>query len=248
VTETPSGPQRVRRKRRAKALGTGAAVLVVLGVGTAVVLARPRPATSAPSGPAAPASAEVTRADLAEQETVDGTLGYGDQRAIAGRGAGTITWLPDPAAVIARGKSVYTVDARPVVLFYGSTPLYRDLALGMTDGPDVKVVEQNLAALGFDDFGTPDEEFTKNTANAIEDWQDSLDLDDTGRLSAGSVVVQPSAIRVATVSAQVGGQAGGELMKVTGTQRAVTVALDVSKQSIAKQGAKVDLEDRKSVV
>ncbi|TDP97515.1 peptidoglycan-binding protein [Labedaea rhizosphaerae] len=236
------GPQRVRRRRRVRAASVGVAVLVVVGVGTAVVLARPRPSTATPSAPAPPATAEVTRADLAEQQSADGTLGYGEERDLTSAARGTITWLPASGAVITRGKQVLGVDARPVVLFYGTTPLYRDLAAGMTDGPDVKVVEQNLAALGFDDFGTPDEEFTSNTAAAIEDWQDSLGLDETGKLSRDAVVVQPGAVRVSSVSAELGGQPGAQLMKVTGTQRAVTVDLPLDEQSYAKKGAKVGLE------
>lgn len=242
MTASTEGPQRVRRKRRVRAASAGVAVLVVVGVGTAVVLARPRPSTATPTAPAAPASAEVARTDLAEQQTADGTLGYGVERDLTASAHGTITWLPASGAVLTRGKQVLGVNAKPVVLFYGTTPLYRDLAAGMTDGPDVKVVEENLAALGFDDFGTPDEEFTANTAAAIEDWQDSLDLDETGKLTRDAVVVQPGAVRVASVSAEIGGQPGGQLMKVTGTQRAVTVDLPLDQQSNAKKGTKVGLE------
>ena len=43
------------------------------------------------------------------------------------------------------------------------------------------------------------------------------------------------------LSAQLGAPAAGDLMKVTGTERAVTVELDTNKQRLAKVGEKVDL-------
>ena len=216
---------------------------VLLGTGGVVVLTRvaSNQANAEPPKAEPAKTAPVKKTNLADQQSVSGQLGYGAERALAGRKGGTITGLPEQGAVVDRGKPVYWSDAKPVPLFYGSLPLYRDLEAGMPNGPDVKVVEENLAALGFNDFGTPDEKFTSYTASAIKKWQKALGLEQNGKLGQGDVIVQPGAIRVSALAAQLGAPAAGDLMKVTGTERAVTVELETNKQRLAKVGEKVEL-------
>jgi peptidoglycan hydrolase-like protein with peptidoglycan-binding domain len=183
----------------------------------------------------------VATMNLAERRSVTGKLGYGAEHTLSGRKPGTITALPAQGAVLERGQSVYQVDAKPVPLFYAEIPLYRDLAAGMTDGPDVRAVEENLKALGFSGFGTPDTRFTTATANAIKRWQKSLGLEQTGVLGMGDVVVTRGPVRVATVTAELGGQGNGALLAYTSTDRAVTVELTASQKNLAKPGDKVAL-------
>jgi hypothetical protein len=237
------GPRAVRRRRRIRWLVAGAVVIVVLGVGTGVVMTRlgSRPAAAAAQGPAPAETAEVSTVDLAERQTLDGKLGYGEEHALSGRKPGTITALPAQGTVLERGKTVYQVDAKPVPLFYADIPLYRDLAAGMTDGPDVKVLEENLKALGYSGFGTPDKKFTDATATAVKKWQKALGLDETGVLHMGDVIVTSGPVRVSSVSAELGGRGEGELLKYTGTGRAVTVELKASQKELAKPGTKVGL-------
>jgi peptidoglycan hydrolase-like protein with peptidoglycan-binding domain len=217
--------------------------VVVLGTGSAVVLTRvaANASDNAPPKAAPPETVDVRKGNLADQQTVTGTLAYGTERPLAGRKQGTVTGLPAAGSVVERGQNVYSVDAKGVPLFYGSLPLFRDLAAGMTNGPDVKIVEENLKELGFDDFGEPDEKFTTWTAAAIKKWQKALGVEQNGVLGMGDVVVQPGPIRVASVTAQLGAPGSGDLMKVTGTDRAVNVQLDASKLRIAKVGEKVEL-------
>lgn len=226
-----------------KILIAGIVTAVVLGTGSVVVLTRVASSQANAEPPKADPvkTAPVKKTNLADQQSVSGQLGYGTERTLTGRKSGTITALPNQGAVIEQGKSVYSADAKPVPLFYGSLPLYRDLEAGMSNGPDVKVVEENLAALGFKDFGTPDEKFTSYTASAIKKWQKANGLEQNGRLGMGDVVVQPGAIRVSSVVAQLGAPAGGEVLKVTGTERAVAVELETNKQRLAKIGDKVEL-------
>jgi hypothetical protein len=68
---------------------------------------------------------------------------------VKGRGAGTVTWLPQPGASVRRGKQLYRVDDEPVPLFYGALPLYRPLDEPGMIGRDVRVLARNLAALGY---------------------------------------------------------------------------------------------------
>lgn len=226
-----------------KVVITAIIAAVLLGTGGVVVLTRvaASQANAEPPKSEPVKTAPVKKTSLADQQSASGQLGYGAERALAGRKGGTITALPDQGAVIDRGKAVYSADAKPVPLFYGSLPLYRDLEAGMSNGPDVKVVEENLSALGFKDFGTPDEKFTSYTASAIKKWQKANGLEQSGKLGQGDVVVQPGAIRVSSLVAQLGAPAGGEVMKVTGTERAVSVELDTNKQRLAKVGEKVEL-------
>lgn len=237
-----SGPEVVRGRRRLRWVVVGVSVLAVLGIGTAVAVTRlsSRPAAAA-EAPDKPSTADVRLMDLAERETVTGELGYGSEQALSGRRQGTITALPAVGTVLDRGSVVYQVDARPVVLFLGSLPLYRPLTTGMTDGPDVKLVEENLRDLGYSGFGTPNEKFTAATAAAIKKWQKKLGVDQTGVIELGDVVVTAAPVRVSTVKATLGADAMGEVLQYTDTTRWVTVELDEDQKDLAVVGAKVTL-------
>jgi hypothetical protein len=208
-----------------------------------------------------PATAQVTRTTLTETEQVSGSLGYGDPVSLAARagigggangqsgqgGGGTITWLPAEGSTVKRGKPAYRVDNLPVPLLYGNLPLYRVLKSGVS-GPDVKQFEQNLAALGYTGF-TVDSDFTDATASAVEEWQDDLGRDQTGQVDADQVVYAPTAFRVASLTAHIGTPATGEVLQYTGTTRVVTLALDVSQQTLVKKGisATITLPDGRNV-
>ncbi|MFE2943331.1 hypothetical protein ACFXKG_30400 [Streptomyces sp. NPDC059255] len=108
-----------------------------------------KPDTKADSG-ARVVTAVVTRTDLSNAQTLNGTLGYGRTTTVKGGKAGLITWLPAAGATVRRGEPLYRVDNVPVPVFYGATPLYRTLAARGTTGPDVKMVADNLRGLGYD--------------------------------------------------------------------------------------------------
>ncbi len=237
------GPGGVRRSRRARWFIVAAVFVVVAGTTSVVVLTNVTShADQVAQAPPSVEIAAIEKDDLREEEQASGTLGYGTESSMAGRKQGTITSLPSPGAVLTRGKPVYGVDAKSVPLFYGTLPFYRDLADGAADGPDVKQLEENLKALGFGGFGTPDKKFTSATANAIKKWQKALGLEQTGTFGQGDVVLAAGEIRVSEVAAQLGGQAGGELLKYTGTERLVEVKLEAAKQAMAKQGDKVGID------
>jgi len=222
-----------------------AGALVGLAVaGAAVVVAARRPERSAASVPPVPPvqTARVARTDLADSTEVDGTLGYDGSVTVTGAGRGTLTWLPTPGATVRRGQRLYGVDARPVPLLIGDLPLYRPLHTGVPDGPDVRVLEQNLAALGYGDGLAVDETFSAATAAAVKAWQHDLGLAETGALGPGDAVVLPAAVRIASVAAQLGAPAQGSLLTVTRTTRSVTVNLPVAQQELASRGARVQVE------
>jgi peptidoglycan hydrolase-like protein with peptidoglycan-binding domain len=156
-------------------------------------------------------TAPVERRDLAERVSVDGTLGYAGSAEVITRMAGTITWLPAAGAVIGRGDRLLEVDGEPVLLMYGSVPAYRDLASGVSDGPDVRELERNLSGLGYDP-GEIDDSFTSTTAGAVAEWQEDLGLEQTGEVELGRVVFLSGERRVSSLDVALGsdtGSAGG---------------------------------------
>ncbi|GAA4537127.1 peptidoglycan-binding protein [Amycolatopsis samaneae] len=231
-----------RTRRRTRWFVAAAAAVVVLGTTAVVIMTQVASGSTGAAPPPKPvATAEVVKTDLSEEQDAGGQLGYGKETPVAGRKNGTVTALPSTGDVIGRGRPVYQVDAKPVPLFYGSLPFYRELSDGVSNGPDVKQLEENLAALGFGGFGTPDEKFTWATAAAVKRWQKSLGLDQTGTFGQGDVVLAPGEIRVSSVSAQLGGPATGDVLKYSGTGRVVEVKLDVAKQNLAAKDAKVSV-------
>ncbi|MEU1055268.1 peptidoglycan-binding protein [Streptomyces sp. NPDC005876] len=275
---TADGPDHARRKRRRRtSLIVAVAIVVAAAAGLAAtgVLGGDGSdtASDAPSGPAA--TAKIQRTTLTSTETVDGTLGYGAETTVrapagsssdsgqsqpgggqAGQGAadsgsgasaGIVTWLPEDGTTIERGESVYKVDQEKVPLLYGSTPFYRTLQDG-SEGSDVKMLEENLSKLGYDGF-TVDDEYTSTTAAAVEEWQEDLDREETGKVEAGDAVVADGARRVDKTLLSPGDGLSGDILTWTGTERLITVDLDVQYEDSVKEGttATVTLPDDTSV-
>lgn len=188
-----------------------------------------------------PKTGKVTKGTLADTKTVSGTLGYGSSTTLSSRLGGTLTALAEADTTVKRGQVLYRVDDQPVVLLQGTLPAYRALRPGV-EGADVKQLEQNLKALGYTGF-TVDETYSTATATAVKKWQKKLGLPKTGVVEPGRVVYAPGAVRIEARQAAVGDatQPGQGVLKVTGTDRVVTVKLDVADQRLAKQGVKVKL-------
>lgn len=214
-----------------------ATVVAGLAVGAFVVTARGdrRPAPAA----AAPPTVPVVRTDLVETQQVDGTLGYAGTAVVSSELNGIVTWLPQPGDTIARGQHVYEAGGRPVPLFYGTKPFWRDLYDGVSDGPDVRILEQNLKALGYGEGLTVDDTYTAATAARVRQWQKALGVERTGRVALGDVVVLPGPIRVAQVRATPGARATGEILTATGTRKQVTVDLPATKSALAVKDRRV---------
>lgn len=141
-------PQRGKRRLKIGAVALAGVTATALGV-TVWQDGNATPSTTATDS-ARVVTATVTRTDLSNAQTLNGTLGYSKAAPVKGAKPGLVTWLPAPGARVSRGHPLYKVDNVPVPVFYGSTPLYRALnARGMT-GPDVRVVADNLKRLGYD--------------------------------------------------------------------------------------------------
>lgn len=220
------------------------AVLVVLAGGAAVAGAaglagEPDPDSVSRSAPAT-ATGRVSRRTLVETVSVAGELGFGTARPLKVTAAGTVTWLPPAGAMISRGQPALRIDDRPVVLLYGSLPLYRPLTLD-TKGSDVRQFEQNLRALDYDGF-TVDDEFTASTVDAVKRWQKELGLAQSGTVTADQVVYAPGPVRLAQRSVEPGDPAAGEVFTYTGTARVVSVPVRADAAGWAIKGAAVTVE------
>ena len=231
-------------RRRLIALVAG---ILVVGAGAFIVDIGGRAGDSADASPKAgtPATAAVTTRDLVEREELDGTLGYGERTDVALSAQGTLTGLPEEGAVVDRGGLIAEVDGRPVRLLFGTRPLWRVLDANVTNGPDVRQLEENLVALGHGSTAnlTIDDDWTGATTAAVKRWQKANDVDESGAVAPGDVVVVPAAVRIAEHKAALGSPAAsGPVLAVTGNEKVVTVHLDAARRDLLSVGTAVDVE------
>jgi hypothetical protein len=239
----PHSRRGVRRGRRTAVI----AVLALAGGGVAFVVASPSGSSGSSASPLTPgpatATAPVRRADVITTLVETGTLDYAGSYTVTGTGSGTVTRLPAVGAVVRRGQGLYQVDGQPVRLLYGLDAAWRAFSLGMTDGPDVRELEANLVALGYDPYHdiTVDDTFTWATAAAIERWQSALGEPVTGTLPLGAVVFLPGALRVTGVSATPGGSDSGPILAGTSSRQVVSVSLPLTDQVQLAVGDRVQV-------
>jgi Putative peptidoglycan binding domain len=193
------------------------------------------------------ATATVERRDLVDRDTVQGTLGYADSYALLAGSTGTITRLRDPGAVVRRGQSLYDVDdAAAAWLFYGSLPAWRDFSPSMSDGEDVRQLEGNLRALGYDPDHdmTIDDDWTWATTAAVERFQDARDMTEDGTLTRGEVVFRPGPARIGETNATIGQTVapGAQIGDLTSTRREITVKVPADRQDVAHVRADVTID------
>ena len=192
------------------------------------------------------ATATVERRDLVQYESVEGTLGYADSRTLYAQGGGTVTALRRPGKVVRRGQALYWRDGKPVTLMYGSVPMWRRLDSSSPDEVDIRQLERNLVALGYDPYGAldVDDEWDAATTAAVERWQADLGVAETGTVELGDIAFLPGARRVGQQKTTVGAvlQPGAEIMDTTSAKRIVAIALDADKQSLVRTGDKVNVD------
>jgi peptidoglycan hydrolase-like protein with peptidoglycan-binding domain len=219
------------------------AAVVLAAAGTAVVLLSGSPESTADS-PVATATVKVR--DLTRTETLNGVVAYQDMRGLSSPKTGVITWLPAVGADITSGQPLMSVDAQPVILLHGALPAWRDLAPGMSDGPDVQQLEAALLALGYGAKSAhyPDGHWGWQTTDAVDAFQEKSGMPDDGVLSLGEVVFTSGDVHVAKLDGHVGGQnaPGAAVLTVQSTQRVVVLEVDPVKRDLVPQGAPVDVE------
>jgi hypothetical protein len=235
----------VRRKTWALA---GAAVLVIATATGGVVIASSSE-QAAPAEHGAPANTGVVeRGKLSAMVSLDGTLTYrarsdGSPYSAINQAGGIYTELPDAGDKVDCRDVFYRVDDDPVLLLCGTVPAYRDLDIG-DEGNDVRELNRNLHV-------PDDRDFTWRTEEALEELQEEKGLDETGALDIDGAVFLPQSVRIAKVTAELGGSAqpGAQIAQATSDTLEVQVSLDASQPGEVKKGdrAQITLPANKSV-
>ena len=225
----------------ARSLVIGTVVALVIGGGTlAWWLTAPRSAGHAQADVPV-ATVAVVRTTLTTTTQLSGTLGFAGSFTVTDQLPGTVTALPPPGAVITRGHALYEVDGASVYLGYGSRPAWRAFARGMTPGPDVLELEQNLAALGFGTYLTIDQNFDWYTEQAIRDWQQATGQPITGRVELGRIAFAPQPLRIISDQAVPGAPAmpGQPVLAASSPDVVVTLAVPVTQTDLIHRGDRV---------
>ena len=232
---------------RGRWVALGIVVVVAAGAATAWragVLSLAATPAAGGRGALPPATAVVTRRDIAATTPLTATLGYAGSYPVTGRGGGTLTWLPPAGQVIRQGHALYkTGNGSPVVLLYGSVPDWRPLGEGVT-GEDVSQLNHDLVALGDADSADISalgwDYFSWETAAGVQKLEDHLGVTfPPGSLPLGQVVFEPQALRVSQVPGSLGGPASGPVLTATSDRHVVRIPLDASQQSEVKAGDRV---------
>jgi peptidoglycan hydrolase-like protein with peptidoglycan-binding domain len=235
-----TGLTAVPRRRRRRTAIVAAVVVVVLGGLVAGYLVWTPGAEVKPAAAPAVSTAKVATGSLASETRVPGTVQYAEKQPIVSGLTGVVTELPPVGATIAPGNAAYRVDTRPVIVFVGTVPAWRDFAPDMADGEDVRQLEQNLLSFGFF-TGEPDVRFTGSTAGAIRAWQKFIGVPQTGTVERSMILVAGTELRVDSLDSRVGAQvaAGTPLLTATSLRQVVEVNVKSSDRALAVVGAPV---------
>lgn len=152
---------------------------------------------------------------------------------------GEIVFVPGPTSIVA--VTVEVGDAVsvgvPVMTLAGETPM---------TGQDVRQLEENLAALGFDADGTltVDDLYDGATVSAVSAWQASLGVEVTGLVARGDVVFVDEAIRVSDQLSAPGSTVGpgSPVLAVSSARKVVTLLLPAEDQGVVAEGDAVIVE------
>ncbi len=171
------------------------------------------------------------------------------RRSTAAAPAVTLTSIAALGTVVETGTVLYAAAGEPVVAVRadpGSGAVFwRDLAIGVDDGADVRTLEEALALLGYGDGLTVDETFTSVTAAAVERWERDLGrLDPDGVVGLGDLVVVLDASEVDARLVELGAtlKTGTTVLTLASVGQVVTARVDAARLPEWPVGGPVTLE------
>lgn len=205
--KTYPNPHRNRSRtiRRAAFTMLGVAALLGAVIGARAGLDRMRDEDSVAVAIAETNISTADIRDLTETFTATGTLQYDEAITITAPVGGTVLDIIEAGSSLDNGDIIAVVDDRAIVWLDGETPAWRSLSVG-DEGVDVLQLETALAALGFngDNDVTIDDEYTLATAAMVEEWEETIGVEPTGRVDLGTAVFGGARTRVASVAVVVG--------------------------------------------
>jgi hypothetical protein len=160
---------------------------VLVGAAAAgYVVSRP---TITSDEPSAPETLRVEEGTLGRTLRRPATAAWEVAGTIQAPTGGIITEVVASSGLVEPGEVLLRIDERPVVLVPGDIPVFRALEEGST-GRDVAALQAYLASLGYivDDTST---RYSTTTAAAVERWQQTLGIGQTGVIALGDVVFVP---------------------------------------------------------
>jgi len=183
-----------------------------------------------------------------------GSVGFGTPTEVSlpastlKQSTGIVTVPPVKGAVLAEGSVALAVSARPVFIFQGATPAYRDLALKAA-GDDVRQLEAALGRLGMDP-GPQDGLFDARTLKAVGALYAKAGYGVlSNAIPADELLFFPNIpVRIEESKVKAGESPSGPVMSVTGSKLTVTGELPADDAKLVSQGAAVVIEDTDSGV
>jgi hypothetical protein len=122
----------------------------------------------------------------------------------------------------------------------------------MSNGVDVIELEDNLVQLGFGAGLIPSNHYAATAVAAVQRWQASLGVAQSGQVRLGDVIFEPEALRITNVHVIAGTavQPGQTVLDATGVTPVVNVPLNVSQEYLIHQGdpVQVNLPDGKTIL
>src|SRR5262245_31985357 len=200
----------------------------------------------------ASATAPVTRTTIQQQIRFGGTLGFGATTPVPSQlPEGVLTSLPAPGHLIDEGTALFAIAGTSVIVLTGTTPAYRDFEPGMSDGHDIRQLEQGLVDIGAWPASriTVDDHFDRNTSAAIrnlEAWligTGAAAPGDRGRLALGEIVFLPARVRVDATLVELGARVtpGTPVLTVSSAAPHVTANLTADHAPLVHVGDHVEV-------
>lgn len=234
---TPPSP---RRRRGAVVITCSATLVLAIGA-TTLAIVFPRTTPSAPPTTRLQTVA-VEQKVLVHTATARGTIGFAATDSVTGLRAGVVTSAPEVGTTLTPGSAAYRVNDVPITVFRGALPAWRTFEPNMSDGPDVRQLEQALRDAGH--FrGTVDDRFTTVTEAGVKRWQRATGVEPTGVVALGDVLFLTTDRRVASSAVAAGDavESGKTVMTLSGADRIVSGTVAATAQSGISEGAPVSI-------
>lgn len=168
--------------------------ILIGSVATGYILNRQ---TTLSESPPPPDQIRVEEGTLGRTLRMPATGAWAVEGVVRAPSGGTITEVVVNSGLLRPGDLVLRIDERPVVVIPGDIPAFRALEEG-SRGRDVAAIQAYLATLGFEVDDDP-LQYSRVTTTAVRAWQESLGIEETGRLQLGDVLLMPEAAFAAPV-------------------------------------------------